>query len=160
MYIIIRGPLGIGKSTIAKELAKKLKAKYISIDEVLKKHDLDVIDKKEGCILAKNFIKGNNIILAKIKEKLKEKVVILDGCFYHKEQIEHLKKNLKPIFIFTLKAPLKVCIERDTNRKKSYGKDAAKAVFDLVSRFDYGYIIDTENKDIDETVKEIVSYLN
>ena len=156
-YIIIRGPLGIGKSTIAKELAKKLKAEYISIDKVLKKHDLDIIDKKEGCIPAENFIKGDDLIIPKIKET--DKIVILDGCFYHKEQIEHLKKNLKPIFIFTLKAPLAVCIERDKKREKPYGKEAAKAVYDLVSRFDYGNIIDTENKNVDETVKEILSYL-
>jgi shikimate kinase len=31
-FVIIRGPLGVGKTTIAKRLAKQLNAKYISID--------------------------------------------------------------------------------------------------------------------------------
>jgi deoxyadenosine/deoxycytidine kinase len=31
-YVIIRGPLGVGKSVIAQKLAKTLKAVYIPID--------------------------------------------------------------------------------------------------------------------------------
>ena len=34
-YIIIRGPLGCGKSTIAKKISKILNAKYISMDEIV-----------------------------------------------------------------------------------------------------------------------------
>ena len=33
--IIIRGPLGVGKSTVAKAIAKKIGGAYISVDEVL-----------------------------------------------------------------------------------------------------------------------------
>lgn len=44
--------------------------------------------------------------------------------------------------IFTLKAPVEVCIERDKNRAETYGEDAARAVHSLVSRFDYGMVID------------------
>ena len=33
--IIIRGPLGSGKTTIAKEVARKLNAEYISIDSIV-----------------------------------------------------------------------------------------------------------------------------
>ena len=39
-FVIIRGPLGCGKTTISKLVAQKLKGKYISVDEVLEKHDL------------------------------------------------------------------------------------------------------------------------
>ncbi len=149
MYVIIRGPLGIGKTTIAKELAKKLKAQYISIDKILKKHKLDVIDKKQGCITLKNFIKGNNLILKKIKKK-----AVIDGCFYHLKQIQNLKKHLKPLYIVTLTATLKTCIKRDKNRKKSYGEEATKAVYKLVSN--YGKIINTENKTKNQITKEIL----
>jgi shikimate kinase len=160
-FIIIRGPLGVGKSTIARKLADILKGEYISIDEVLEKHNLDKIDKKEGGIPAKNFIKGNEIVLPKVREKLsKGKVVILDGCFYHKEQIEHFIQNLDAsYYVFTLKAPLDICIERDSKRKKVYGKEATIAVHNMVSRFDYGTVINTENKNVDQTADEILSYL-
>lgn len=39
-YIIIRGPLACGKTTVSRELAEKLKATHISIDEILDKHEL------------------------------------------------------------------------------------------------------------------------
>ena len=138
------------KTTIAKKVAKVLKGEYISIDKVLEKNNLDKVDKKEGRITAKNFIKGNEIVITKIKENLsKGKVVVIDGCFYHKEQIEHFIQNLNfRHFVFTLKAPLEVCIERDSKREKSYGMEAAIAVYNMVSKFDYGKVIKTENKTI------------
>ncbi len=157
-YIIIRGPLAIGKTTIALELAKKLKAEYISMDKLLKELNLDNIDEKQGCISAKNFIKADEFILPKITEDLNNgKIMIIDGCFYHKEQINHLINNLNyKHYIFTLKASLETCIDRDKGRKKPHGAGAATAVHNLVNRFDYGIVIDTEDKDINKTVEEII----
>lgn len=159
-FIIIRGALGCGKTTISKKLANILKAEHISIDEVLDKAGLDVVDKKEGCIPAKNFIKSDNTLLPKISKKLAQgKIVILDGCFYHKEQIEHLIKKIKyPHYVFTLKTSVNMCIKRDKERKKSHGEDAAKAIHKLVSRFDFGTVIDI-SKSLDGSIKKILSYL-
>ena len=160
-YIIIRGPLGIGKSTVAQKLAEELSAEYISIDYILKEHGLDKV-KDEKYIPAKNFIKAQEIILPQVKEILgKGKTVIFDGNFYHKEQIEYLIKQLAPIkhHVFTLKASLKTCIDRDSKRHKPYGAGAATAVHNLVARFDYGISLDTENKSADEVIKKILSYL-
>ena len=41
--IIIRGPAGVGKTTVARLLAKKLKLKHIQIDKLLKEKNLDKI---------------------------------------------------------------------------------------------------------------------
>jgi len=160
-YVIIRGPLGIGKSTIAKELAKLLGADYISIDDILAEHKLDKVDPSEECIPAKNFVKANELVIPKVKKELaKGKIVVFDGNFYHKEQIENLIKSLHfEHHEFTLKAPLKTCIERDSGRKRSYGPDAAAAVYAAVSRFDYGISIDTNKKTVEQVVKDILNYL-
>ncbi|MFH0884344.1 MAG: AAA family ATPase [Candidatus Micrarchaeota archaeon] len=160
-FIVIRGPLGVGKSTIAEGLSKILNAEYVPIDLVLEKHGLDKVDKDAECIPLANFISADEMILPRIKEKLKSsKNVIFDGCFYHKEHIEHLINSLPYThYVFTLKAPLSVCIERDRERKKNHGKDAAVAVYSLVSRFDYGIIIETDGKSIDRSLKEILSHL-
>lgn len=159
-FIIIRGPLGVGKTTIAKKLTKLLKAYYVSMDAVLSKHGLDVYDHYYHTIPRRSYLKANKIILPKAKKHLKKgRIVIFDGCFYYKEQIKHLIKNLKyPYYVFTLKAPLKVCISRDSKRKKVYGKDAAKAVHFLVSRFDYGIVMKTGTQKIEETVNKIVKH--
>ena len=160
-FIIIRGPLGCGKTTIAKRLVDILKAEYVSIDEVLEMHGLDEIDPNAECISAENFIKANEIVLPKAKQNLQNgKVVIFDGCFYHKKPVVHLIKNLQyPHYIFTLKAPVDVCIERDHRRSKSYSEDATRAVHTLVSRFDCGTVIDV-TKSLGEAINEIRSYLS
>ena len=154
-YIIIRGPLGIGKSTIAKELTKKLKATYISFDKVLEENG---IDRGDDNFTPEDFIKANNIVLPIIKKDLSEgKIVILDGCFYFKEQIQYLEENISEKgYIFSLKAPLAVCIERDSKRKRVYGKQAAIEVHALVSKFDHGFIINTEGKTEQQVTEEIL----
>jgi len=64
-FVIIRGPLGIGKSTIARKLSKILNAEYISIDKVLEENNLD---KADNNFTPEDFIKANEIILPKIKK--------------------------------------------------------------------------------------------
>lgn len=158
--IIIRGPLGIGKSTVAKKLAKNISGDYISVDEVLTEYNLDNIDEKEGCIPLKNFLKVNEYILPKIEQTIKNGIsVVVDGNFYHRNQIEDLIKNFPRIFIFTLMAPLDICLQRDSRRQKSYGTGATTAVYKLVSRFEYGKVIDVSSKSVGETVNFIVSNL-
>ena len=105
-------------------------------------------------------MKANEIIIPKAKEDLRSKIVVFDGNFYHSKQIQHLAQNLKvPYYIFTLKASLKTCIERGRKRKRKYGRNATKAVYILVKRFDFGTNINTENKTPDQVVKMILSHL-
>jgi shikimate kinase len=157
-YIIIRGPLGIGKTTIAKELAMALGAKYISFDKVFEENDLDKI---ADDFTPEDFIKANEIVLPIIKQCLNEdRIVILDGCFYFKDQIEHLEISLpNKFYAFNLKAPLQTCILRDSRRLKSYGGEAARAVYNLVAKFDYGIDINTDNRTKKEVVAEIMEKL-
>lgn len=159
-FIIIRGPLGSGKSTISKKLASILDAELIGMDEVLEEHGLDKMPPDAPCIPAENFIKANEIVLPNVKRLLKnDKIVIFDACFYHKEVIDHLIKNLPfDHYVFTLKAPLELCIQRDSKRSKTHGEGAACAVHSLVSRFDHGHIIDVDNT-LKETIKDIMTYL-
>lgn len=156
--ILIRGPLGIGKSTISLGLTKKLNAKYYSMDKILEENGLD---KENDSFTPEDFIKANNIILDEVKTNLKKgKNVILDGCFYFKEQLTHLESKLSNIHAFNLKAPLETCIKRDSGRKRVYGEQAAKAVYGLVSKFDYGQDIDTNNKTSKQVVEEILKYIH
>jgi len=158
-YIIIRGPLGCGKSTIAEKLSKILKAKYFAVDRVLDEHNLTE-DKEEGYISQKSFIKANEIIAPQAKRILdSNKPVVFDGNFYWKSQIDDLIKRLDfPHYVFTLKAPLEVCIARDEERGKTHGADAAQAVYKKSTEFDYGIAIDI-NRLLEECVKDILSCL-
>ena len=159
-FIIIRGPLGIGKSSIAEELAKRLDALYVPIDEVLERHGLDKIG-DEGCIPLVNFLKADECILPDVQKAFAEgKIVIFDACFYHREHIEHIIEELNaPHYVFTLKAPVEICIERDHQRQKTHGEAATRAVHSLVSRFEYGTTIDVAKLTFEQTMNKILNYL-
>jgi len=160
-YIIIRGPLGCGKSTISKALAKELNAEHFSVDRVLDDHYLTK-DKEEGYISQKSFFKANEIIADKAKKLLDAGTpIIFDGNFYWKSAIEDLVSRLDYKHnIFTLKAPVETCIKRDAERSKTHGKGAAFVVYKKSTSFSYGTEIDTEGKSPEETLGEIIGYLD
>ena len=161
-FIMIRGPLGIGKSTIAKRLTRALRGTYLSMDKIVDKNRVTKKPAKDGMMDTINFLKANEVMLPIVRELLsKGKFAITDGCFYRKEQIVDIINKLgeDKVLVFDLKAPLKVCIERDKNRKLTYGSDAARVVYNAVSKFNYGIKIDTNGKTEEEVVKKILEYI-
>jgi predicted kinase len=158
-YVIIRGPLGCGKSTISERLSKILNARYFAVDRVLEEHDLEN-DREAGYISQKSFKRANEIIAPQAQKILDSgKPVIFDGNFYWKSQVDDLISRLDfPHYVFTLKAPLEVCIERDRKRNKTHGEDAARAVFKKSTGFEYGTVIDI-NKPLKKCIDEILSLL-
>ncbi len=90
----------------------------------------------------------------------KNKIVIFDGNFYWKSQIEDLVQRLDyPHYVFTLKAPVDVCIERDKMRGETHGAITAQVIHKKVSTFDYGSIIDTEKQTVVQIVDKIFEIL-
>ena len=119
--IIIRGPAGAGKTTIAKLLAKKLDAEYISLDDILHEKDLDHV---EGiCIKEENFLRVNEVVIPRMNALMRKgRNVVLDGNFYHKNHLKELIKASEfPVQVFTLKADVEECIARDSGRKAKTG---------------------------------------
>jgi mRNA interferase MazF len=159
-FVIIRGPLASGKSTLSNLLAKDINAKVVRIDTVLDNLNLNKVPEGEPNIPVKNFIKANDHILPEVQKDLESgRNIIFDACFYHKEVIEDVIKRLPfTHYIFTLKVPLETCIERDAERNRSYGEGAACAVHSFVSKFDYGINIDGSG-DIESTVSLISAHL-
>lgn len=154
--IIIRGPLGVGKTSIAKGVAKKLGGVHVSVGKILRENNLDRIGEKH--IPLENYLKVNSIIEVQVRPV--EGILVIDGNFYYKEQLKDLKKRLsKPFIIFTLTASLDTCIRRDILRDKPQGKEAAIKMHNLVSLYKTGIIIDTENKSQGEVLGEVLSRL-
>lgn len=158
-YLIIRGPLGCGKSTISTKLAEKLNAKYVAVDRVLDEHSL-TWEKEEGYISQNSFKKANEIIAPEAEAALKSGTpVIFDGNFYWQSAIEDLIARLPyPHEVFTLKAPLETCIERDMARDKTHGKDAATVVYNKSTSFSYGIEIDA-TQPIEKIIEDIKDQL-
>lgn len=137
-FLIIRGPLGAGKTAVARRLAKLLRAEYFSIDQILDAHGLWV----EGRL--KEFLGANRILIPKARRSLRNgRAVVVDGNFYWKTQIRDLAGRLDyPHAVFTLKLPLRTCILRDRARVPSHGARAAREVYEKSTRFQYGNEID------------------
>jgi len=154
-YLIIRGPLGSGKSTISKKLAEELGTKYFAVDDVLEQHQLTG-DKEEGYISQKSFKKVNEIIEPEARQVLEAGgVVIFDGNFYWQSAIEDLIAHLPYSHeVFTLHLPLEVCIERDSKRTPPHGEGAATVVYNKTMSFEYGVPIDA-TKSIEASIVEI-----
>jgi predicted kinase len=160
-FIIIRGPAGVGKSTISKRVAEAVRGCYVSFDSILDEHQLDVVPPGMDGIPAENFIKGNVIAIQKTKKLLgKGTPIIFDGCFYRKAQYEHLLASLPAkSFVFSLKAPVEECIKRDAARVRPIGEDSVRAVHSMVSELEIGVPVETVGKSEEQVLQKILSYL-
>ena len=154
-YLIIRGPMGSGKSTISERLSSELGARHIAVDRILDEHSLTG-EHEEGYISQRSFKCANEIIAPEAAELLAKNIpVIFDGNFYWQSQIEDLVGRLDfPHKVFTLELPLALCIERDSKRDKTHGKDATEAVYAKSTSFTYGVPIDVTGT-LDESTAAI-----
>jgi tRNA uridine 5-carbamoylmethylation protein Kti12 len=156
--IIIRGPAAVGKTTVAKSLATTLKARYIGLDELLKKHKLDNIE-GEG-ISAANFLEANkHAIPLALKELKSGTSVVFDGCFYRKSQIQNLVSALKSykVLMFSLNASVKECLKRNSKRKNPLNKEDVVQVYRLTKKA--GMRIETAGRNVQEIVGKISSLI-
>lgn len=112
--IIVTGAVGTGKTTIAKKLAKKHKAKYIDVNKIIKNYKLsEGYDKKRKCNIVD--IKKLNKILIKIIKNSKEDLVI----------DSHMGHFLQPKYV-NLCIVTKCSIKKLRNRLKRRGYSKAK----------------------------------
>ncbi len=158
-YVIVRGPLASGKTTIANRVADEIKAEYISIDRVLDA-EVGTQDLEAGYISQKSFIAANTLVVPRAQQVLERgRLVVIDGNFYWQSQLDDLVQRLQfPNFVFTLKLPLEMCIARDRERGKTHGEDAVRAVYRKSTEFSAGAPIDAAQP-LGTCVADILSYL-
>ena len=167
--VVIRGPLGVGKTTVSEALARRLGARHVSIDDVLEKNGLEEWDADR--ISLPSFLRANEFVEATARGELEHGIpVVVDGNFYWKEAIEDLCRRLQfEHFVVTLTAPVEVCIARDRRRPPtppdrspragdSLGAEAVRDVFRLVSSVPYGSEVDATGS-VGETVETILQLL-
>ena len=156
--MVIRGPLGSGKSTLSLRLSKRVGGVYISIDRILEENGLE--EWHEGYISERSFLRANDFAVRLAQPSLRRGIpVVIDGNFYWQRVVEDLLGRLAyPHVVFTLELPLSFCIARDAGRVPSYGREATKAVFDKTTTFDVGELVDATGT-VDATLGLLVQEL-
>jgi tRNA uridine 5-carbamoylmethylation protein Kti12 len=143
--ILIKGPAGVGKTTICKHLSKKLKTfQYLDLEKFKEKFKhLERAERK---------VKAHELYYPQIKKLIKqEKDILLQESF-----LKDLKKELKiefkthkyEIISIFLKASLKETKKRNLNRKQK------TATEEYVEK-SYSYLSIPEKKDIIIDVENI-----
>jgi adenylate kinase len=114
MIIAVSGSVGTGKTTLSKQLAKKLGYRYIDVSDVIKKHKLNEgYDKAKKCWIV-DARKLNKAIMDEVKGN-----AVIDSHMSH-----YLPKKYVDLVIIT-KCSLKTLANR--LKKKKYSKSKIKA---------------------------------
>lgn len=139
--IILKGPSGIGKSTIASLIAKHHNYKHCDIDEIKwmfsheRSKERTEIGEYVGYIYTRELIKRkHNIIIEALPDEYVQKLLPL------------LKRNGYKIIQICLQAPLEQCLRNNATRKrKGYDPEVIREVYNqlLSSK---GGIVDATGK--------------
>jgi shikimate kinase len=164
--IALIGFMGTGKTSIAKDLATKLKKEFIHTD--------DFISVKAGKSIPKIFEqdgeqKFRELEIEVVKEISDKKNVVIDcggGVILNVINIERLKKNAK---IILLTASPEVILERvlkdDGKRPLLYTQDKMERIKELLFIREplykkyADYEIDTSNMKIDQAIEKILKFM-
>ena len=135
--MIVRGPLGAGKTTVARALAARLDARLVSVDPILDRWRWDGGSERL-------FLRANRLVLERAASSLRRgRPVVIEGNFYWRRVLDDLLERL-PVraTIVRLDLPVATCAARDRQRRRPHGAEAAAAVYAKVARVRRGIRID------------------
>lgn len=160
--IIIRGLPGVGKTTIASKICKKLKGSLISVDKY--KVNFGRKEFKKACLEAYDKSIEELELYAGKKEFVVVEEILYDSQFIKKLKNFAKKNNCKMIY-FQLKRPMKKLLKIESH--KSHRKRRIKNVYEdfinLQKKIDNQKIkneIIIENSDIFTSVETILKTIN
>lgn len=159
--IIIRGPAGIGKTTIGKLLKKKLgDCLLFNVDMICS----DMIGDHPRKTKVRHAAHELCYMAAK---KTPTKNIIFERLFLDQEDIDHIiklfSKTKYKLIVITLKAPISRLVKQDSKRPGVLGSEDIKRLHSLFAKSNVettGKIIEVRNKSVERIVDEIIDYIN
>ncbi len=123
MKIVLVGPPGVGKGTVAGKLSKKLNIPHIATGDMLREN---VAQKTDLGLKAKSYMDGgllvpDQVVIDMVKERIKrpdcKKGFILDGFPRTIPQAEELEKASNVDKVINIQADDKIIVERLSRRR-------------------------------------------
>lgn len=159
--IILRGPVGVGKSTISRIIQQKLGPKWcvINVDELKYPIQLlpDESNRPERAQIAhdvSNFYAremhqyGYHVILEEMYKKPKNDSVV-----------SYMKENGLSCLKVFLSAPVEATIERNNNRSKVINEAEVRRHYAEIEAYDDDFVIDTTKYSAEEIADLIIAQL-
>lgn len=159
--LILRGPAGVGKSTISSLIQKKLGVNWAVIDVDKLKHYMPMkenqINRAERSKIAHDvskffahemYEKGYDIILEEMYKKP-----------YNDSLVEFLKSNNMEYLKVFLSAPVEVVIARSNAREKNPPEDELRRHYAEIEPYSDDFVIDTTKHSSEEATDMIIAEL-
>ncbi len=126
MIIVVTGIPGTGKTTVAKKIARKIKAEYIDVNKVINKYRLSRgYDRKRQCKIV-DIDKLNKVLIKIIKNS--KKSLVIDSHLAHFLDKKHV--NLCVVTKCDLKV-LKKRLEKRGYKKEKIRENLDAEIFDV-----------------------------
>src|SRR5579863_3955730 len=124
---IVRGPLGGGKTTVARAVGRVETALVVSIDRILEEEGLEEWDADR--VSLRRFLRANDLAIIQARGNFDaRRSTIVEGNFYWNEQVEDLFGRLPcPPLAVRLTAPVELCIARDAGRPEPAAEEGPRA---------------------------------
>ena len=138
MIIILCGPVGVGKTTVAEKLRPELEKKCFDF-RIMHSDDFSTHTYDQ--------------MFDKVKDS--DKNWILDGTFY-REDIRGRFRNLANVLIIWVKADLETCLERNEMREEPLEEKVVHIMFHKFEEPDADIVVNTDDLDTNEVVDKIL----
>jgi predicted kinase len=162
IVIVLRGPAGVGKTSIAQILQKRLGVNWVIIDVDRLKYYMQLkpgeSNRAERSNIAHNvsrffakqaYDRGYNVVLEEMYKKA-----------FNDSLVEYLKDNgMKYLKVF-LAAPEDVIADRANNREKHKPEDEIRRHYKEIMPYEDDFVIDTTKYSAEESADLIISQVN
>jgi predicted kinase len=156
--VILRGPAGVGKSTIGQALRNQLADNWAYLDIDMLKHIIAADSSEFRSQTAHDM--ANYFIEKLLQHNTK---IIIEEIFkadYYKKVISLLEKyNYETLTVF-LTAPTKTLIQRDAARFKHKGEQTIKDLSQTIRPLKENLTLDTSKQSVNDLVKRILQEIH